>query len=145
MASFLPYLFVAAAGWILFNQLLAYRRAQASTSWPKTKGQIKYAQRQVLALDEFGNLSGVNIIYTYRVNNQEYTGKTISFSPRLGGLRRLLQKYQAGKTVAVHYDPKNPAMATLETGVTPTNHFAIGVGVLLLAMAALYLFAGFAS
>ena len=127
----LAILYILAALWFLGNQLLAYRRAQSSLEWPKVTGVIEYAQRQVFALDDYGNLTGVRIIYRYKVKNETYTARTVGFSPKIITSRQMLRTHKPGKKVPVFYAPHNPEIATLQTGVTNGNYLMIGAAFVL--------------
>lgn len=121
----LAILYCLAALWFLGNQILAYRRGQESVEWPKVTGTIQYAQRQVFALDDYGNLTGVRIIYAYTVKKQEYTARTVGFSPKITTSRKMLKTHKPGKKVPVYYSPKDPAIATLQTGITSSNYILL--------------------
>ena len=119
---YLPILYLLAAIWFLYIQVQAFRRAQASRTWPTVKGVIKFAQRQLLAIDDYANLTGAKIIYEYRVHQAKYTSHTVAFSPKFTGVRKLVMNYKPGKLVAVYYNPENPEIAALETGPVPANY-----------------------
>lgn len=129
-----PILFVLAAGWFLYNQTMAFRRAQQSATWPRTKGRIEMARRQLISIDEYGNLTGATILYEYRVNQKKYTGRTVAFAPKLASGRRLLNKYPPGKQVAVYYRPDDPEITTLETGLSRANYVMLATGIVLLVL-----------
>lgn len=130
----LAILYVLAAVWFLGNQIFAYRRGKISVTWPSVTGVIEYAQREVFALDDFGNLTGVRIIYRYTVKNQTYTARTIGFSPRIIAARKMLYSHKPGKKVKVFYAPDNPEIATLEPGVTNGNYVMMLAALLLFGL-----------
>lgn len=136
----LAILYLLAALWFLGNQLLAYRRAQQSESWPKAPGVIEFAQRQVFALDDYGNLTGVRIIYRYKVKDESYSARTIGFSPKIAASRRMLHTHKPGKKVSVYYAPHDPSIATLERGATQGNYWMIGCGFVLVGLTIANLF-----
>lgn len=130
----LAVLYVLAAVWFLGNQIFAYRRAKSSTSWPSVNGVIEYAQREVFALDDYGNLTGVRIVYRYKVKDQTYKAKTIGFSPRFIASRKMLYTHRPGKKVRVYYAPQKPEVATLERGVTIGNYVMMLAALLLFGL-----------
>lgn len=135
----LPVLYVLAALWFLGNQLMAWRRAQQSAGWTAVKGTIQYAQRELFAMDDFGNLVGFRIRYEYRVGKETLIGRAVSFSPRFGRARRMLQTLKPGKRVQVYVNPSQPTQAVLEPGIKPINHVMVLTGVVLLALTAVNL------
>ncbi len=138
-----PILFVLAAAWFLYNQVLSYQHAQASVAWPTVKGVVKYAQRQLLSIDDYANLTGVKVVYEYRVQQSSYTARTIAFSPKFKKSRRLITHYKAGKKVKIHYHPAKPEIATLEVGITYANYVMLLTGIVLFLLAVLNLIVQF--
>ncbi len=139
----LAILYLLAALWFLGNQLLAYRRGINSQEWPKVTGIIEYAQREVFALDDYGNLTGVRIIYTYSIKNEKYTAKTIGFSPKIITSRKMLRTHKPGKKVPVYYSPKDPSIATLERGVSNGNYLMMLAALVFTALTVTNLFLQF--
>ncbi len=138
-----PILFVLAAAWFLYNQILSFRHAQASLEWPTVKGVVKYAQRQLVSIDDYANLTGVKVVYEYRVQQSSYTARTISFGPKFKKPRRLIMSYQVGKKVKIYYHPGKPEIATLEVGVTFANYVMLLTGAVLFLLAVLNLIVQF--
>ena len=134
-----PFIYILAAVWFLYNQILAYRRAQASHNWPQTKGHVTVAQRQLFGIDDYANLTGARIIYEYNVQKAKYTSHTVAFSPKFARPHQLITKYRAGKNVIVFYDPKNPEIAVLEAGPKRSNYVMLLAGGLFFVLAALNL------
>jgi hypothetical protein len=56
--------------------------------------------------------------YGYQVGTRSYHGSRVAFGPEVAGGRDLAEavvaRYPEGSAVTVHYDPANPAHATLE-------------------------------
>ena len=137
---YLPILYLLAAIWFLYIQVQAFRRAKASQSWPRVKGSVKYAQRQLLSIDDYANLTGAKIIYEYRVRKAKYTAQTVAFSPKFTGVRKLMMNYKPGKQVAVYYNPDNPEIAALETGPSSANYIMLLTSGIFLLLTILNLF-----
>ena len=138
-----PVLFLLATAWFLYNQILSYQHAQASVKWPSTKGVVTHAHRQLVSIDDYANLTGVKVVYEYRVQKSLYTARTIAFSPKFMKPRRLILQYQAGKKVKIHHHPVNPEIATLEIGVTTANYVMLLTGGVLFLLATLNLLVQF--
>ena len=91
----------------------------SSKSWPSTTGVVTssnlktdFADRSVESMTE--------VSYRYEVDNKEYISKRTSMDPfgTYGTAQRALEKYPAGKTVSVYYDPRNPEKSRFTTGVS---------------------------
>ncbi|MEM7335961.1 MAG: DUF3592 domain-containing protein [Chloroflexota bacterium] len=139
----LAILYLLAALWFLGNQLLAYRRGLSSQEWPKATGIIEYAQRQVFALDDYGNLTGVRIIYSYTIKEEKFSAKTIGFSPKIVTSRKMLRTHKPGKKVSVYYSPNDPSIATLETGITNGNYIMMIAALVITTLTVINLFLQF--
>jgi len=91
------------------------KKAQASLQWPSSRGRVISSalnRRQ----DSDGNQSEeALVVYEYLVGGATFQGKRIAFGGSgAGGARKSVQRYPAGATVAVYYDPAKPASAVLE-------------------------------
>jgi hypothetical protein len=97
-----------------------YLRAKNSAQWPQAIGvitssylQVGYFKRRKSYLPE--------IRYRYQVGPTEYSGSRRSFNTvhlaTQAASQRVIDAYPVGKTVAVFYDPKDPASALLEPGI----------------------------
>jgi hypothetical protein len=82
------------------------------------EGRVAKCVEKVEA-DQDGNASSkVDIEYSYRVANQEYTGSTIRYADYWTNLRapEFVADHPTGNGVTVFYDPENPSAAVLEAG-----------------------------
>jgi hypothetical protein len=81
--------------------------------------------------------------YEYVVGTRKYHGTRIAFGPTLSGGRDLAEsvvaRYPVDATVTVHYDPANPAQATLDTEVA---FRWIGLAFVVACFAVAFLFTG---
>ena len=71
------------------------------------------------------------ITYEYHMADVHYESARLAFgtmSASAGYARGILNRYPVGKKVLVHYDPGNPELAVLETGVHGGAWIALGVG-----------------
>lgn len=96
-----------------------YFRAKNSEQWPRVNGVITSSYLQV---GYFKHRKGYlpEIRYRYQVGPTEYSGSRRSFDTAHlaaeGASEKVIDAYPVGKSVAVFYDPKNPASALLEPG-----------------------------
>ena len=142
--------------------LLAGRRqrtqALATEAWPTVGGTITASRldRQSRTQTRQGRRTARTtytpvVDYTFDVGgkplrgNKIFPGSTMSFD--LGTAQDIVNRYQAGAPVTVHYNPADPTQAVLETSSRSANMLMImggvfiGIGVvMLLAVAAMALF-----
>jgi hypothetical protein len=97
-----------------------YLRAKNSAQWPQANGvitssylRVGYFKHRKTYLPE--------IRYRYQVGPAEYSGSRRSFNTvhlaTQAASQSVIDAYPVGKTVAVFYDPKDPASALLEPGI----------------------------
>ena len=96
------------------------KRASESESWPSVEGYV--VQSDVAAVrDEGRQIYRPVVRYRYEVGGERYEGSRIRWGAlvefrKFTRARTMLDKYRAGKAVAVHYDPKRPGVAVLQAG-----------------------------
>jgi hypothetical protein len=124
----------------LIRALASIRRARASRAWPSITGTI--LSSNVVAGRRPGR-NGVSyhpsVMYEYHVNGQRYMGNRISFGAQVGtGIsswaQNKLAQYPVGASVAVHYNPLNPADAVLESGAAASWSMFLIPAILIVAM-----------
>lgn len=144
------------------GMLLAARRqraqAAAAAAWPTVAGTITASRldRQTRTQTRQGRRSTHTtytpvVDYTFEAGGKPlrgskiFPGSTMSFD--LGTAQDIVNRYQAGAPVTVHYNPADPTQAVLETTSRSANILMIlggvfmGIGVvMLLAVAGLALF-----
>ena len=124
-------------GWYAWRQWSA---ARASRAWPTAAGTVieteltsrteTYRQQDRI---ETHTVYAPRVRYAYEVEGRRYEGERIRFGTYRESetaARAILDRYPAGASVEVHYDPANPAAATLETKTA-------NIGMLLFAVIAL--------
>jgi hypothetical protein len=97
-------------------------QARACSRWPTAPGSIVRAQVRTARLDDDPGeteFSDFKVLYAYRVKDREFRCTRLYVgNPVLSGSSRsaeaLAGRYKTGASVAVYYDPANPAMAMLE-------------------------------
>ena len=128
-------------GGILAVGLAIARRALASRHWPETTGKITAVNVERIWLGR-GSLHFPDVRYEYRVNDTQFVGQRIGFVARLpllsygAALYVLQHEYPRGRVVPVRYNPLNSQDAVLEPGIRTGLRTIIGVGILLIVLAA---------
>jgi hypothetical protein len=114
----IPAVSVALGGVFAFKSLSALRQSRACAHWPSVPGWVVRAQvTQTLAADGEARFSDFSVLYTYRVNDQDYRGTRLHVGDpdTLGRVtEETATKYRTGTNVTVYYNPENPEEAVLE-------------------------------
>lgn len=113
--------------------------ARASRSWPTVPGRVVRSEirtnRKANGLPGFRTL----VRYEYVVDEEEYEGRELAggdFPYRSAhGATRRLAAYPVGAPVTVRYDPTEPEIAVLETGVSPDVLYLPAIATMLVAAA----------
>jgi hypothetical protein len=99
-----------------------FREAYASRSWPTVQGQVTHSEMTQHRDSDGDMMYGTDITYAYAVNGQQYSGYRVTLmdgsTSARGAVQDALNRYPAGGTVTVYYDPDDPASAILEPGFT---------------------------
>jgi len=120
------FLFFVACGFVASVAVISnLAETRAAARWPTTQGTVlssRAESRRILTQTGGSQTMTVwspLVEYSYRVGERDYHGSRVAFGPEVAGARELaeqtVQRYPAGATVSVHYDPSNPSHATLET------------------------------
>jgi Protein of unknown function (DUF3592) len=108
-----------ACGLILAGRLTV-QRGTGTEAWPAVSGVV--IDCAITADREAGRQRFRPVVrYRYEVDGQRYEGNRIQWAMDQGfrkytRARRLLDRYRAGSTINVHYDPSRPGTAVLQTG-----------------------------
>jgi hypothetical protein len=122
------FLFFAACGLVASVSVISsLAETRAASRWPTVQGTVlssRAESRRILTQTGGSQTTTVwspLVEYSYRVGERSYHGSRVAFGPEVAGGRDLaeqtVQRYPAGATVSVHYDPSNPSHATLETAM----------------------------
>lgn len=139
-------LFFVACGLVASLAVIAnLAAARAASRWPTAEGMVLSSRAESRRIHTDGGASRTMTVwsplveYSYRVGERSYHGSRVAFGPEVAGSRDLaeqtVQRYPAGATVSVRYDPSNPSHATLETALAfrwvallfPLGFFAVAL------------------
>ncbi len=106
---------------LVFAGIRTYRKSDESLSWPTTTGtiQVSEVRRTSGANNEFHSY----VEYQYSVLGTDYVSHTVTFGELAGFqdtkksiAQKTVNRYPAGSTVTVYYDPQDPKKAVLQRG-----------------------------
>jgi hypothetical protein len=122
-------------------------RAAASESWPETTGSVtKSRVQKTIRIRVTRWLLGrykysPQITYRYTVGGQGYVNDEFSYRDAGSGdaaeVQQIVHQYPPGRQVVVHYNPDDPGMSVLQSGLYWSNTVTLGIGLLLLLTAVL--------
>ncbi len=119
------------------------RRGDRSRTWPVVQGRILKSQVERSVGDELGYDYFVTATYFYIVHSREYHCKERVEPQRRTGTgtnqreaEQLLQHYPVGRTLAVSYNPRNPANATVLPGAQRGGWVYIAIGLVMVLVTA---------
>ena len=101
----------------LFFRLLHLIRAIQSRNWASIEGKIIESSIRRVKLRSPKYLP--KIVYEYSIEGISYISNQLSFSEYMRFYRScqgVIDRYPAGKSVTVYYDPKNPKNSVIQKG-----------------------------
>ncbi|MCP3872656.1 MAG: DUF3592 domain-containing protein [Desulfobacteraceae bacterium] len=115
--------------WPTVSGIIISSDIRQSTEWER-KG-IKTGRDRTLYLP--------NILYNYEVQGKKYRSYSVFFEGAVDYLgranaREIVSRYPPGKNVSVHYNPENPQIAVLETGIKYTHLLFPATGILFILL-----------
>lgn len=122
-----------------------FRNASASLKWPSANGVVDLMEDNSYEQED-GMMYRYKMTYSYTVNGQQYTGKSIdgndsSIVDTKKILLNILYNYSLGTKVTVYYDPEHPATSVLIPGSRTSAYGSLFVTILVMAISiALLLF-----
>jgi len=123
-----PGVFVVAGLVLLWAGSAEWRHARSSASWPTTTGVVEKSYSSI-----YRRTRHFHIVYSYEVRATPYRSDRVAFgshSPTAG--LRWLRQYPVGASVAVRFDPRDPATSVLEPRLVEGNWVMPSFGVLFL-------------
>jgi hypothetical protein len=138
-------------GWMLRSGKRNAQLALASQGWPSVAGKVLSSDLTTRTQTErINNMTSQvpyftpRVRYAYEVGGASHQCDVIRFGDLEEGYepraRAFCEKYPAGATVTVHYDPQNPGTATLETQSAAGSQVWMGYALVGLGILALVLF-----
>lgn len=110
-------------------------------NWPTTQGKI--VSSEVIGERAYRP----DVVYEYTVNGRMYSDSTDLQMPAFGrgeskydAASKLSGMYPSGQTVPVHYNPENPSLSKLKTGVPVEVYLRLSFGVSLLCIGLFFIF-----
>jgi hypothetical protein len=120
----------------------ARRATKIATNWPYVRGKIVSSGTEFYR--DTSNHNPVRTFYaplvefSYTVNGIEYRSNQIKVGMKVSGTQdyaeKIAARYPAGSEIDVHYDPKNPTNAALESP-TGFNWVILGISAACFAIA----------
>ncbi len=117
---------LAVAAFLIWFFRHSVRRAAESAHWPIAEGSVVAASMRVIADTQQSRFRPL-VEYAYRVGGRDYRCSRIQWGglvdlPSRSAAAKVVGHYQAGKSIKVYYNPRQPAVAVLQPG------HAAGVG-----------------
>ena len=133
---------------LLVTADISLLNARRSKNWPVIPGVITQSTIEKLERGDEGEALRVTfeptIRYQYTINDQQYIGQRVFFGfTRLDpqGAQSLIRHYAPGMGVLVHYHPRNPSQAVLETDAPTARELRnLGLVTLLVGMTSALIF-----
>jgi len=127
--------FLLGVGLVIFG-IVQRKKAKTTETWPTANGTIVSSRLDQNTRTErrdghtYTSTSYAPIVeYTYEIGGKPYQGNRIfpgaTMSYDLGTAQGIVNRYQPGAAVTVHYDPADPTQAVLETKSKGGNLFLI--------------------
>ncbi len=115
--------------WMAFMIWDNWRQANRAKQWPTVEGTVLTSKTESYKTRAGSARQGVRVTmyepmveYSYVVQGREYHSTQVSFGARVSTVAiepaaQRAARYPLGAKVPVHYNPKHPTVAVLETGV----------------------------
>jgi hypothetical protein len=125
-------MFLAFGAFFLAYCLRQWRAGRASEKWPETEGVITLSQVRHGKYSPRNNDWTVvtSIKYEYEVGGRRYVSERVSFGAMTSDADRRTEAamYGEGMRFPVYYDPADPKVAVLETGVQGGVYTGLVIG-----------------
>ncbi len=133
-----PLIFVAVGASLAVFGVRGLLRARDSVAWPSVQGRIveSSVERHHRSGSKGGSSSTYHaeILYEFAVDGTTYNGTRVAYgdygSSNPSHARRIVNRYPAGKNVAVYHLPGNPEECLLEPGVKGQAWVLPGIGLI---------------
>ena len=118
-----------------------YEKANQAKDWPTTDGVIQTSHVTQRRSSDGDRMYGAEIVYTYKVGDQSFTGSRVNFGGDHSSSSRsswdsLVNRYPTGSEVTVYYDEQAPGESVLNPEVSSMIMWIWygGLGMLLLGV-----------
>jgi len=141
--------FVGVGVLLLVLAMKAKVKAGAATKWPTTPGRIIHSvitESESWDSDQnrYVRRQHANIAYQYQVGNMTYTCDNFGIGTSPGSPQVCVSQHPVGRTLPVHFNPQNPAQATLYIGQSQ-GCLLVGMGIAFLALGGICTLVGLAA
>lgn len=117
-----PFIFSTLLFCCALYEIRQWQQGSASKFWKTTTGSILTAHIDTTTDNDFDEVHGPRISYSYRVNGNVYRSKRISYGAMIFNhyyqAADALQGKFKNKQITVYYDPKNPRHSVLHPGAS---------------------------
>ena len=103
-------------GFVAVGTLVGLRSVKRSAAWPQVKGNV-LASSVVESHSQSGTSYRAEVKYEYAVDGVHYTSDRIKFGwqkTRKRATKATAERYPAGSSVRVYYNPRKPSSSVLE-------------------------------
>lgn len=117
LIALLAFAVIGGLFWLIISA--SAKKNKEAASWPQVPGKVVSSAVQSVRNSEDGGVTfEPNVVYTYSVDGQTFTGNKVHFSAfrstNKAEPQKTVDKYPAGADVTVRYNPKKPKEAVLE-------------------------------
>ncbi len=146
--AYIGIMLVVVSAFLVFYGLNMLIKGKASNSWPVCQGTVVSSDiEQESKTDSYEKQTvsyRAHVVYSYLVNGTAFRSNRIAFetysTSQKGKVLAIANKYPAGETITVYYDPADPNSAILEKGTGTAAYFIIVVGCICVFLGTLYIF-----
>ena len=130
--------FLSIGIYILCKFLYFIIKSKQSLKWKTTKGIVLESYNKKIPISDTLDFE-YKIVYKFNINKIEYIGRKLFFRIFVGDDKNYEKKYQVGKEVSVHYNPRKPKDCILEPGTAYNLYYLIPISILFITIGALIL------
>jgi len=122
---------------LLLYALWSAKRSNAAANWPTANGKITSCALSEKNDGDGGTTYEVKVQYDYSVDGRNFSGSRLAFgyagSSGKNAHQQIYKALHSARTVAVRYDPSDPANSTLSFGIHRSIRFQFAFAITWLA------------